>query len=732
MRVDHFAYQQATRVAGFGLLLQLLISLTLLLFGLLGRDTSFVIGSLYPLVGLLIWVVLIVVFHQHRLERLEALEEDELREARPDASIFETGREEAGVAGRRLRQMHKWLVPIASLVVSGLLILLAILTFVWFRRLDDEMSRTNLESGFQIGTSPGWQIALCLGFAVIAFIFSRFVAGMSKQQAWQNLRGGAGFMVGNSLVCLIIAIGVILTLFDNTGVMLVISKIILVFMFAVAGETILNFILNLYRPRRRGEVPRPAFDSRVLSLLAAPDSIVRSINEAVNYQFGFDITSSWGYQLLIRSFAWLAVFAVVVLLALSTLVIVEPDQQGVRLRFGRIVGDVRQGEAVWKLPWPIETVETYDVGLIQELFIGPAQLVYPEINKWSGETDDKVKTRKSFLVAAQPMSENVRRAVEGMEASAAMENSVLGDTEYDADGGEATTPKSNRGDSLGSRFALVNADIVIRWRVKPGELVKFLNFSSDAPIARSMMNMREKALYTIALREVSQFLAQQPMDNVLSPKGESLLARLESRVQKSFNDYGTGVEVVSLVIPFLQPAPAAAESFEDMSIELQNARKIIEEAKRKVAVTMASLVGDSESADQITKLIAELRTAEKDQGTDSEAARSLRGQIEDKLIQGSAEAATLISLARARRWKIVTDAQEDTAEVRGQSAAYRAAPELFRERLLMDVFASTLNSVRMKYILGPDTERVNMGIEMREPDVGFNLQEYINTDSGGS
>jgi regulator of protease activity HflC (stomatin/prohibitin superfamily) len=727
MRVDHFAYQQATRVAGFGLLLQLVIGLTMLLFGLLGRDSTLVIGSFYPLVGLIIWVVLIVVFHQHRLERLEALEEDELREARPDASIFEASREESGMAARRLRQMHKWMVPIASLLVAGLLVLLAVLTFVWFGRLDDEMSRTNLESGFEVGSSPGWQIAICLGFAVISFIFSRFVAGMSKQQAWQNLRGGAGFMVGNSLIALVIAIGVILTLFDNTGAMRVISQVILVFMFAVAGEITLNFILNLYRPRRRGEVPRPAFDSRVLSLLAAPDSIVRSINEAVNYQFGFDITSSWGYQLLIRSFAWLAVFAVVALLALSTLVIVEPDQQGVRLRFGRIVGDVRQGEAVWKLPWPIETVETYDVGLIQEIFIGPSDLTYPEVNKWTAADDDSVKARKSFLVAAQPMSESVRRAVEGMESTSSFDE-VLEDPESTASDDRAERNQ----DSLGSRFALVNADIVIRWRVKSGDLVKFLNFSSETPVPRSRMNMREKALQTIALREVSQFLAREPMDDVLSPKGESLLARLEARVQKAFDLYGTGVEVVSLVIPFLQPAPAAAGSFEDTSIELQNARKIIEEAKRMVAVTMASLVGDSESANEIVRLIEKLRTVEKTEGMDSSTARSLRGQIEEKLIEGSAEAATLISLARARRWKIVTDAQEDTAEVRGQSAAYRAAPELFRQRLIMDVFASTLGSVRMKYVLGPDTDRVNMGIEMREPDVGFNIQEYINTDSGDS
>ena len=109
---------------------------------------------------------------------------------------------------------------------------------------------------------------------------------------------------------------------------------IVVFMLVVAGETALNFLLNLYRPRRAGETPRPAFDSRLLSLLSAPDSIVRSINEAVNYQFGFDITSSWGYQLLLRNFVRLAGILVVVVVGLTTLVIVEPQEQGMRLRFG--------------------------------------------------------------------------------------------------------------------------------------------------------------------------------------------------------------------------------------------------------------------------------------------------------------------------------------------------------------------------------------------------------------
>ena len=70
MRTDHFAYGQATRVAGFGFFLQLFIGLTLLIFGLIAQDTVFTISSMYVLIGLLVWLSLIIVFHQHKLERL--------------------------------------------------------------------------------------------------------------------------------------------------------------------------------------------------------------------------------------------------------------------------------------------------------------------------------------------------------------------------------------------------------------------------------------------------------------------------------------------------------------------------------------------------------------------------------------------------------------------------------------------------------------------------------------
>ena len=150
-----------------------------------------------------------------------------------------------------------------------------------------------------------------------------------------------------------------------------------------AAEITLNFILNLYRPRIPGEVQRPAFDSKGLSLLAAPDNIVRSLNEAVNYQFGFDVTSSWGYQLLLRSLASLVALGVIALVLLSTMVVVEPHQQAIRLRGGAMVRDeVYRSGIMWKRPWPLETAQVYDVSRLRSLWLTAKVVENRPVNLW--------------------------------------------------------------------------------------------------------------------------------------------------------------------------------------------------------------------------------------------------------------------------------------------------------------------------------------------------------------
>ena len=198
MRIDQFSYQQACRVSILGFALQFAIAIVLLVFGRLAGDTTMVVASTTVFCGIPVWVALAVVFHQHRLERLESLEREELAQSRGE-TIFARSAVDQEAAARRLSQMHRWLMPLVSLAVAFLLLGLGMWNWSRLREMQDPGPDV---VGFAVGSVLGWQLAVSLGLALIAFIFARFVAGMSKQPAWQNLRGGAGFMVSSALVML--------------------------------------------------------------------------------------------------------------------------------------------------------------------------------------------------------------------------------------------------------------------------------------------------------------------------------------------------------------------------------------------------------------------------------------------------------------------------------------------------------------------------------------------------
>jgi len=707
MTKDQFVYQQATRVSGFGLAIQAALGFFLLIFGRVSGDSAFVLASIYVLVGILVWVALMVLFHQHRLERIEALENEDIEHQRGGAkSVFEGEREVSDAAARRLRFMHQWLMPIVSALVALCLGAVCYTTLQWLGRLDDASTTVTT---FGVGVQLGWQLAICTALALGTFIFSRFVAGMAQQPAWQNLRGGAGAMVGNALVLFAVAVGIVFQVFRKPTVLEGVTYGIAIFAGVVAAEILMNLILNIYRPRRKQEFSRPAFDSKLLGLAAAPDSIVRSINEAVNYQFGFDITSSWGYQLLLRSVLRLGVLGVAVLLLMSMIVVVQPGEQAVRLRGGRIIGDVAQGSLIFKWPWPFESIERFDVGRIRSIVLGPTLLPSTKVNFWpiEGEPD---ASRPGFIVLASSAAKSP--SVQVVVALGAPP------TTAPVDSGEASP--------VATQFALVDADIVLEYRVKVDGLLDYLNFASDARSRRTALDMRERALKAMALREVSQLLSTRTLDEVLSPRGDSLVRQLKERTQAAFDRSGCGVEVVGILIPVLRPpAGQAAGMFEELSIDIQNARKVIDEANRLVNTTMSTLVGSPEVATRVVAGINTLRAIEKEQGKDSPAAATQRASIEKTIVDARAQAASVIGLAQARRWDMLMRAKSTTSEVLGQAPSYRAAPELYRERAIMAVLSRALASARIKYVLAIDPSRVDFDVQMEQPEPGLNLGDYL-------
>ncbi len=716
MRTDHLAYQQATRVAGFGLLLQLGIGLVMLVYGFIFADSAFQIASMPVLVGVIVWMALVIVFHQHRLERLEALERDELAAERGEegGGIFAEG--ETDVAARRLRLMHTWLMPAASLLVAALLVWLGLGTISWFGKLDDPEVQV---TPFGVGANLGWQLAIALGLALVAFIFSRFVAGMAARPAWANLRGGAGHMVGNALVLLAVAIGIAFRFFEKPAVLEGVAWGLAIYMLLLAAEIVLNFVLNLYRPRRPGEVPRPAFDSRILSLFAAPDSIVRSINEAVNYQFGFDITSSWGYQLLLRSGVWLLVFAVGILVALSSIVVVEPGHQAVRLRGGAVVGQVHEGSLFLKWPWPFETVVSMDAARVREISLNGTPREVGEVFLWdpNQESDNPL-----FLVTADPLPNEIARTVDRLVTDVDSVEGVEGPAEV--------TPGS--GPQVSNQFALVDADIILRYRVRPGGLIDFLTFCNGVKPRRSTLDMREQSLQDLALRMVTQTLSTLSLEDVLSPRGSTLPTTLRGRVQEVFDEAGTGVEVVSIAIPALRPPNEAVTMFEELSIDTQNTQKTLEEARRMADSSLAALVGDADLARTVVERIRDLLALEAEKGRDDPQAVAERIAIQSVLRDNPGMISSFLASARSLRWQIHMEARRNAAEVLGQVASYAASPEVYRQRRIMDVFKDSLPRLRAKYVLGVDPRRTELDFEMQEPSQGLDLRDYLDegADSG--
>jgi regulator of protease activity HflC (stomatin/prohibitin superfamily) len=721
MRTDQYSYQQATRISGLGLLLQVAAGLLLLIFGRIAGSTAFTFASFFVLAGAVVWAGLAVVFHQHRLAALEAMEAEEIREQR--GTVFDQERAiEAAVAARRLAQMYAVLMPVLSLVLAGALAVFGYLTLAYMYSLDEVIPAADARAAadyasFSVGAARGWQLAVCVSLSLVAFIVSRFVAGMSKQVMWQNLRGGAGFMVGTALLLLAIGVGLV---FDVLGKPRVLEGVVVgigVFEIFVASEIALNFILNLYRPRRKGEIPRPAFDSRVLSLFAAPDSIVRSINEAVNYQFGFDITSSWGYQLMLRSVVWLLVLGAGVLVLLSCIVVVPPGQQAVRLRGGAIVGDVHsRGSMLLKLPWPIETAQVHDVALIRSLVLGTKQLPLQKVNLWSGDTPAD-PDRNPFIVAAPRLAASVERGLSAAPAAA------------------ADAPADAGAEEVSEQFALVDADIIMKYRVREDGLLDWLDFCNTVRLRRSPMDMRERTLRDMALREVTQFLATQPMNEVMSPRGDSLVSSLRQRIQQSFDAARTGVEVVAIQIPVLRPPPGEGQGlFEAISIEVQNARKQRDEAERVANSTMAALMGGREQAAEVVAAIEDLQRLEREKGEASAEASEQRAKVENMLLAARAQAASTIAMARARRWQIVMQAAGNAAQVLGEAPSYRAAPELYKQRRTMEVLARSMSQARVKYILGEGARNAAIDITMQQAEAGLNLGDYLEkkpTESAG-
>ena len=319
-----------TRTAIAGTVAQFVLAATVL-FLYLATDAA-VLGSLaaYAFCGMVLWLAVWIAIELARGAAMEAFEleartEADARGERTEPALFDNPAD-ARPASRRSARYRRFGIPTASCLFGASLVSVGFLL-----QRDPEFDSVPV-------VSPATYAGYGALISFVGFVTGRYLLGVGSVTAKPLLRGGASFVLS-------VVLGVFLTTIalacghSELWLPLHWFTIGVPFVALVVGvEVLVQVVLGFYRPRRRGEEPRPAFDSRLLAFASSPGNLFERLQSGLNYQFGFEISRSWFWALLSRSAGSLLVFGVAVLLALSSIVVVEPPQQALVLRLGRLEG----------------------------------------------------------------------------------------------------------------------------------------------------------------------------------------------------------------------------------------------------------------------------------------------------------------------------------------------------------------------------------------------------------
>ena len=673
---DPQTYQRATVAALIGLAVQGALTLGTSLVGLSLDSAAFYAAAWHLLGGTIVWVLLAAIYHQHRLERQESLEEQSLtRSDSQAAALFEHRGDDLRQARQRLEGFYRWAMPLVSWMLAGYLLATGVALLRRAYRLHDDgtlMAGAEAMSADSSFTAMGAAAVV----AFVAFVVGRYQAGMAGGHHWQLLRAGAGYLMGDACIAGLLLIGALAGQAGQPAGLGYLAFAIPGISIVLGIEIIVAWLANLYRPKRPDETSRPAFDSRLLGCLTSPGSITDAISEAINYQFGFEVSKSWFYQLLGRAVAPLVVLGLAVMIGLSSVVIVAPHERAVVTRYGKMTGTFNAtdhhtprvlGPGIhFKWPWPIGRAVKYPAGRINQLVIGSASGgVHPHrAFLW---TNEHAAEEQYLITAPTPVVQKVKQV-------------------------QPTPPDlsaaSGRPADSVSGLALLGAQVAVQYQVS--DLAQFLKIAGNP-----------HALVTaIAERRVNALFLTRDVDNLLGSGRDDIGRALRRGIQTDADEYGLGVEIVFVSLVGIHP-PAeqgVAAAFLEQIGAVQERQSMIEQARQEAIETLAAVGGDSHTANAIDQAILDLQN-QGDPGTDQ--GQTKQQAIERLIMASRGKAAEQIDNALADRWERALAERAKAERFSVESLAHGYAPTYYRQRQYLDALRDGLVSAR-KYVVAVD------------------------------
>jgi len=505
--------------------------------------------------GTIIWLMLLLQFRQRRLateERLDAEHYERLRREGKDTSVFEgtVVSETLHIAKRRLEWMEKYLLNVFSVAIVFYLLGMG----YWLLRQVGQAGETVLAPSTVVLET----MASLAVLGLISFLFSRYAVGMSQQSQWRPLRAGGSYLFSNALGCFALAI---ILWFANSGYMLaekVLSYVLVILMLALGVETILNLVLDAFRPRVKGQYRRAAYESRILGLFSEPGGILKTFAHAIDYQFGFKVSETWFYRLLEKAIVPLIIIQALALYLLSCFSVVPAGNVGVLERWGepRNVNQPYSSGLHVKLPWPIDKVRLFPVEQLQILEVGYAR------GEHAGQDIKPILWTEKHWEAEYPF----------MVAVADPNQAYIEERSDKSGSGKRETTARND-------FDLLIVPLVVHYRIRD---VAQYGYGRD----RCYSDPRG-LLESICYQEVSHYCAHGDMETLMGPGRAQTTRELQRSIQARADTYRMGIEVVFTGLETIHPPVEVAAEFEKVVSALQDKQAAILKSQGEASEVLA-------------------------------------------------------------------------------------------------------------------------------------------------
>ncbi|MGC3961584.1 MAG: SPFH domain-containing protein [Verrucomicrobiota bacterium] len=549
--------------------------LALLLFGVavfavggLANSLAGQVASVFFIIG---GLVAFVSWFQMRLEEREAaekLELDELARSKTSSTLFES--KEAGFFPAQNTRVLFEKYFVTSFMVILLVLELAGAIFLW-QRLG------KLDFTGVIANKALVALGLFGGIALVLFMTGRFMVAFARLESNRLLRPAANFVLLGAYLTVLAAVALLGDKIEWAKADLFVAKFFVVLLGVLALETLITLLFEIYRPRLKGRVTRPLYDSRLIGLLAQPEGLVATAAQTLDYQFGFKVSDTWFFKVLREKLPLILLVQLGVLLLSSCFVFIEAGEQALIERWGKpLAGNNVLGPgAHFKMPWPMDQVYRYRTEEIQTLRVGSALKEDDHDKKVVLWNVSHVKEEINYLVANRSEGEMV-----------------------------VTNQTDNPGAKKVPPVSLLTTSIPVQYQIT--------NITAWVYGHENSSN----ALQSIATREVVRFLVSVDTKDLMSVKREEYSQTLAGRIQAAAQERNLGVKVLHVALQDVHPPVKVAPEYQKVVAAIQQKKAKIVTAEGEALVTnalasaQAAVITDNAQAAQLNlQLVTTARAA---------------------------------------------------------------------------------------------------------------------------